>query len=142
MIRRRRLFTGVVVTASAGLALAGWGVLEGRAESQAFEPMNGSFRSVARRTTGTVRVVRAQNGERRLILKEFSTRYAPELYLYLVEPNADDDSDGTNLGLLRETYGNQEYAIPGDVKLTADSKIVVWCDACQVLHGQATLSPS
>ncbi len=144
MTRRHRLVAGLIVTALLGLALSGWAVLDGRAESQPFEPMTGSFESVARRTTGTVKIVRLENGERQLVLEEFTTRYAPELYLYVVPTDGEDaaEADGTELAELRETYGNQKYAIPGDVELAADSRIVLWCDACQVVFGQATLIPS
>lgn len=143
---RPRLLVAVVAAGILAASLLGWAVFEGRAGTgpAAFEPLAGQFTSLSRETTGTVRVVKLANGQRRLVFKGFKTHIAPELYVYLVPgtTRGGDISGGTNLGRLRTTADSEPYTIPADAEATTDASVVVWCEACKIPHGQAALDPS
>jgi hypothetical protein len=111
------------------------------------EPVNverasGAFRSVAHETSGEAAVVELAEGGRVLTLTGLKTDNGPDLRVYLVPGGSDADGSvdgGVDLGKLKGNIGDQQYEIPDDVRLGADTAVVIWCRAFTVAFGVADL---
>ncbi len=100
----------------------------------------GSFVSLAHSTEGTARVVEP-GGSRVLTLTEFRTDPGPDLYVYVVpRAGAEDVEGGTRIARLKGNVGNQQYALPDDLRLAGDATVLVWCRAFSVAFGAASLA--
>ena len=51
-----------------------------------------------------------------------------------------DDGRYLELGSLKGTDGNQNYAIPADADLAGLSSVVIWCDRFNVAFGSAAVT--
>jgi hypothetical protein len=88
-----------------------------------------------------VRIGRDADGRLVLRVEEFSVTNGPDLFVVL-SPEADGYADGSlNLGGLKATDGNFNYAIPEGTDLAQYRSAVVWCRSFNVTFAYATLVP-
>ncbi len=119
---------------------------ESRPEPQPIELSRGEFITQEHGTTGTARVVELADGSRILRLENFSTSNGPDLHVWLSDQAAGGDwfkyagGRSVQLGALKATDGNHNYAIPADVDLTGLTSAVIWCVRFDVAFGSAPLS--
>ena len=99
----------------------------------------GDFTRLAHPTRGTATVVELSNGSRRLLLRDFSTRLAPDLFVYVVPGSSYGEriSQGTKVSRLRFAVGNQAYDLPEKTPLKGT--VVIWCALCSSAWGRAEL---
>ncbi|GAB2658608.1 DM13 domain-containing protein [Kribbella swartbergensis] len=99
-------------------------------------------------TTGTVAVLRLPDGSRILRLENLDTSDGPDLKVWLSDAkvvpgrpgwHVFDDGEYHNLGDLKGNHGNQNYAIPQNLKLDAFRSVTIWCDRFNVSFGAAEL---
>ena len=98
---------------------------------------SGSFTGNANYTvSGTAEVVN-DNGQKRLVLKGFSSSGGPDLKVYL----ATTRQAGTfiSLGNLKSTSGQQVYDITGMPDFAQYKFALIWCQQFSVLFGAAEL---
>lgn len=93
----------------------------------------GRFRSLAHEGSGKALLLELADGSRYLRFEDFEVENGPDLRVYLStapSESADDgvfDEDYVDLGALKGNVGNQNYRVPGDVKLDRYKSAVVWC---------------
>lgn len=88
--------------------------------------LTGAVRPQSHSASGTARVVALTAGGRRLTLSDgFEIDPGPQVRVYL----ATDAAAGTfkDIGALKGTKGNQQYAIPAGVDLARYDTVVFWC---------------
>lgn len=102
------------------------------------ELLRGRFRSGEHATRGTASVVRLPDGRRFLTLASFSTSPGPDLRVRLVPGDSHGAAGAVDLGALKGNRGNQQYRVPGDVRV-AGRTVVIWCRAFSVPFGSARL---
>ncbi|WP_328322570.1 DM13 domain-containing protein [Kribbella sp. NBC_00382] len=109
----------------------------------------GSFITHEHRTTGTASVLELPNGSRVLRLEALATSDGPDLEVWLSDAkvvegrpgwHVFDDGRYRSLGQLKGNQGNQNYAIPADVDLTALRSVSIWCNRFNVSFGAAALT--
>jgi len=108
---------------------------------------SGMFHSVAHETHGTASILRLDDGSRILRLTDFSTSNGPDVRVYLVAAN--DASDNATvkragfveLGKLKGTDGDQNYAVPADLDLSKYRAVTIWCKRFAVNFATAPLTP-
>lgn len=85
---------------------------------------------------GTAEVVN-DNGQKKLVLKGFSSSNGPDLKVYI----ATTRQAGTfiSLGNLKSTNGQQVYDITGMPDITQYKFALIWCQQFSVLFGSAEL---
>ena len=92
----------------------------------------GDFHQVAHKGEGRAAIIRKQNGERVLRLRNFRTADKMDLYVYLISaPDALENetvkrSEIYSLGALRSAEGEQEYFLPAEINLTKYGAVVIW----------------
>jgi hypothetical protein len=109
------------------------------------ELASGTFEPEAHSGSGRAAVVELAGGGRRLTFTEFETSNGPDLFVYLVAGDPQDEGDVEefkNLGGLKGNKGNQQYVVPDDVDIRRYSTAVVWCRAFTVLFTKARLERS
>jgi hypothetical protein len=147
---RNRLLIAVLAVA-VGAGIAGGIVLAGgdagTTEGPAGVLARGHFKSVSWGTHGTATIVRDASG--RLALRfdsSFTTRDAPELYVYLDqrEPGRQRASRGKNLllGPLANSFGGQHYDLPAAAEKMLGYTVEVYCAECDKTQGVAKLQPT
>jgi hypothetical protein len=104
----------------------------------------GTFRSHEHATTGSARVIAAVDGRRYLRFEDFETSNGPALKVYLSAAPADAPGDRfddrfADLGDLKGNIGDQNYAIPSNLRLDDYRSVVVWCKRFSVAFGAAAL---
>jgi electron transfer DM13 len=107
----------------------------------------GSFHSAARVTSGRATVYRQPNGSRVLTVSNFSTSSGPVLNVILLDGSriansqnfTPGDTDGRDLGELKATQGEQNYALPADVDLNRFNTVVIYSAGLHAIFGTATL---
>lgn len=102
----------------------------------------GGFESLAHPASGVASAIQLAKGGRVLTLTGFKVDNGPDLRVYLVAGAARKESDVDDfedLGALKGNKGDQQYAIPGDVKLERYSTVVIWCRAFSVAFARAPL---
>ena len=102
---------------------------------------SGAVRPESHSASGTARVVKLAAGGRKLTLSEgFEIDPGPQVRVYL----ATDAGGETfrDLGKLKGSKGNQQYAIPGDVSLSRYDTVVFWCVPFSVSLASAELKPA
>jgi hypothetical protein len=107
----------------------------------------GPFRSLEHATAGEAQLLELADGSRVLRLEDLATSNGPELWVMLSATPASEDGwsaydDGEHLLLepLRGNIGDQNYAIPKDVDLSAYASAVVWCKRFSVGFGAAPIA--
>ena len=109
------------------------------------ELTRGEFVTQEHGTSGTARVVELADGSRILRVEGFSTSNGPDLHVWLTDQAAGgdwfkyDDGRSVQLGELKATDGNHNYAIPADADLAGLTSVVVWCKRFGVAFGSAPL---
>jgi len=110
------------------------------------ELAKGAFVNGEHDTSGTARVLELPDGERILRLEGFSTSDGPDVRVWLTNTKAGSDwgafDDGrvVQLGELKATDGNHNYAIPAGADLEGLRSAVIWCDRFNVAFGSAPLT--
>jgi hypothetical protein len=130
---------------AAGLAA---GLLVGRAHSgnaltQASPQViaKGTFRAVTWNTSGTASLVREPSGDLRLLLsRDFTTKHAPELFVYLAKLQGQHRVYWKPLGALKSSRGAQQYAVSA-MPSTPGLQVAIYCGECNQINGLAPLSP-
>jgi hypothetical protein len=93
---------------------------------------------------GTARLIRDADGSHLLRLEDFSVTNGPDLFVVLsTDPRGSRSSAGSNdalnLGRLRATDGNINYAVPDGVDVSHVRSAVIYCRAFRVVFAVATL---
>jgi peptide methionine sulfoxide reductase msrA/msrB len=88
--------------------------------------------------TGTVSISKSENGETIVRLNDFETINGPDLFVYLATDK--EATDFVSLGKLKSTNGNQNYVVPGGVKIEDYAYVLVWCKRFGVLFNSADIS--
>jgi hypothetical protein len=88
------------------------------------------------KVSGIVKVI-DDNGTKSVRLENFSSSNGPDLKVYLSKDAS--ASSFINLGDLKSTSGNQNYAIPGMPVLPEYPYVLIWCQQFGVLFGAAEL---
>ncbi|MEM9855664.1 MAG: DM13 domain-containing protein [Pseudomonadota bacterium] len=109
---------------------------------------SGTFRDADRvhQGSGKAAFVRQPGGQIELQLTEFEVTNGPDLKVYLsahADPASSADVTGNewvSLGALKGNIGDQSYAIPAEIDVSAFSSVVIWCEAFGVLFAPAALS--
>ncbi|MEV4314933.1 DM13 domain-containing protein [Actinocrispum sp. NPDC049592] len=105
----------------------------------------GAFVSQEHKTTGQAAVLQLPDGSRVLRLSDLAGSDGPDLHVWLTDTPAGagwstyDDGRYIELGSLKATHGNQNYAIPADAALSGLHSVVIWCDRFNVAFGSAPL---
>lgn len=94
--------------------------------------------------SGRARLIRAADGSLVLRFEEFSIVNGPDVYVVLsTDPGRGRASavagDALNLGKIKATNGNVNYAIPAGTDLTPFRSVILYCRAFHVVMGAATL---
>ena len=90
---------------------------------------------------GEATIIRTPNGDLTLRFEQFSVTNGPDLFVYLVEdpkPGRAAVEAGLNLGRLKATDGNFNYAIPGGTDVSRFGSAVIWCRQFRVNFALAT----
>lgn len=118
---------------------------EGLTEEQ--EPMpnaakvtaRGTFRERVHQVSGTALLIE-RGGQKTLRFEDFDTLNGPDLHVYLASGLSDEDY--VDLGSLRATSGNVNYAVPAGTDTSKYTKVLIWCEPFSVLFGYAELGPA
>ena len=109
------------------------------------ELLQGTVRSGAHSASGRAAVVLTA-GKRVLTLRRFSIAPGPKVRVYLVPRGVRGDGDVRkdfkDLGVLKGSKGNQQYAIPGSVDLRRYRSVIFWCVPFTSTLARANLTPS
>ncbi|MFE9774768.1 DM13 domain-containing protein [Streptomyces sp. NPDC005931] len=101
------------------------------------------------RTTGTVRVLRLDDGSHVLRLEGLDTSNGPDLHVWLTDApviegkdgwHVFDDGEHVSLGRLKGNKGDQNYPLPSGVDPADFNSVTIWCDRFDVSFGAAELS--
>lgn len=88
--------------------------------------------------SGTAEVIEEPSGERVLTLTDLDVDPGPDVDV-LLSASPENIDDAVNLGGLKGSSGNQEYAIPGDTDLRGYPNVVLWCNPFTVRIAVAEL---
>ncbi len=88
--------------------------------------------------SGTARIIRDAEGQLFLRFEGFSVTNGPDLRVYLSTTDGYGNAP-LELGKLKATDGNQNYAIPAGVDVSAFRSAIIWCEPFRVLFAIATL---
>ncbi|MEA2220789.1 MAG: hypothetical protein QOJ35_3415 [Solirubrobacteraceae bacterium] len=95
------------------------------------ELLHGTVRSVGHEAAGKAAVVLTTDKRRLLTLRSFRIVPGPQVRVYLVPRGARSDGqipkDFKDLGRLKGSRGNQQYAVPNRVDLHRYTSVVFWC---------------
>jgi hypothetical protein len=109
------------------------------------ELLHGTVRSGAHSAGGRAAVV-LTSGTRVLTLRRFRIAPGPKVRVYLVpravKGDGDVRRDFEDLGALKGSKGNQQYAIPGRVDLRRYRSVIFWCVPFTTTLARANLTPS
>jgi hypothetical protein len=101
----------------------------------------GRFRSLAHPGEGRAQLIDVRGRGRFLTLTDFEVDNGPDLRVYLVRGQVDDESDVDDyedLGELKGNRGDQQYEVPRGAP-TANASVVIWCRAFSVAFASASL---
>ena len=108
----------------------------------------GEFRDAdaLHRGSGQALIYDLPGGSRLLRLEDFNVTNGPELHV-LLSQHPDpmrhshlEEAGFVDLGLLKGNRGNQNYEIPGDVDVSAQQSVVIYCYPFRVVFSVATLA--
>jgi len=97
-------------------------------------------------TSGTVQLVKLEDGSHKIILRGFATTDGPDLQVWLTDqpviPGVQgwrlfDDGKYVELGSLKGNKGTQVYDIPADVDPSKFRSVAIWCKRFAVSFGAA-----
>ncbi|GHE54836.1 DM13 domain-containing protein [Streptomyces capitiformicae] len=99
-------------------------------------------------TSGTVKLVRLDDGSHVVRLENLDTSNGPDLRVWLTDApvkegqagwHVFDDGEYVSLGKLKGNKGSQNYAIPDNVDPSRYTSVSIWCDRFDVSFGAAEL---
>ena len=99
-------------------------------------------------TSGTVKLVRLDDGSHVVRLENLDTSNGPDLRVWLTDApvregqagwHVFDDGEYVSLGKLKGNKGSQNYAVPHDVDPSRYTSVSIWCDRFDVSFGAAEL---
>ncbi|MEU0398147.1 DM13 domain-containing protein [Streptomyces sp. NPDC006208] len=99
-------------------------------------------------TSGTVKLLRLADGSYTLRLESLDTSNGPDLRVLLTDAPVKEGRDGwhvfddgkyVSLGKLKGNKGDQNYALPSDIKPADFTSVSIWCDRFDVSFGAAEL---
>ncbi len=99
-------------------------------------------------TSGTVKLVRLDDGSHVVRLENLDTNNGPDLRVWLTDApvkegragwHVFDDGEYVSLGKLKGNKGSQNYAVPNDVDPSRFTSVSIWCDRFDVSFGAAEL---
>lgn len=97
---------------------------------------SGVLVSSAHEVSGSVSVI-GGGGQRILRFENLDTVNGPDLFIYLATDTT--AGDFVNLGEIKATKGNVNYAIPAGTDLNKYDTVLIWCRAFRVLFSYAKL---
>lgn len=89
--------------------------------------------------SGTVRIIEA-DGTSYVRYENLKTINGPDLYVYLA--NDLEANDFVDLGRVKSTEGNANYAIPAEVDPSDYRYVLIWCKQFSVLFNAAEINPA
>lgn len=100
-----------------------------------------AFVSAEHETTGEVLLIRLADGSHLVRLMGFKTSDGPDLHVVLGTSDAGDIDvgDPLELGPLRATSGNLNYAVPAGTDVSTFRNIAIWCQRFDAVFGSAPL---
>ncbi|WP_144659922.1 DM13 domain-containing protein [Paenarthrobacter nicotinovorans] len=107
---------------------------------------SGMFQSQEHSTTGTAQVLKLPDGSHVLRLEGLASSDGPDVKVWLSSLEAGGDwykyrgGRYVDLGAVKATHGNQNYAIPAGTDITDLASVVLWCDRFSVAFGSAPLA--
>jgi len=137
-----KLFTSSTVSEAAPTPAASATAVPGAEPSVLAE---GSFVSQEHETSGVAKVIALTDGSRVLRLEGLATSDGPDVHVWLTDREAGgadgtyDDGRYVELGKLKATHGDQNYAVPAGAELAGLRSVVIWCDRFNVAFGSAPL---
>jgi hypothetical protein len=109
------------------------------------ELLHGTVRPAAHSANGRAAVV-LTGRKRVLTLRSFRISPGPKVHVYLVpravKGDGDVRRDFKDLGALKGSKGNQQYAIPGAVDLRRYTSVIFWCVPFTSILARANLTRS
>jgi len=96
----------------------------------------GEFMKHFHEVEGIAHIIKS-NGDLTLRFEDFETLNGPGLYIYLSSDLGDDDF--IDLGKIKATKGNVNYAVPPGTDLERYNKVLIWCRPFGVLFSYAEL---
>lgn len=109
----------------------------------------GSLISHEHTTSGTVRIIKQQDGVRVLTLEDLDTSNGPDVHVWLSAAHVVEGTGGWftsgsadhyDLGVIKGNQGNQVYEIPAHVDLSKYKSVDLWCVQFSVSFGAAELA--
>ncbi|UXM90199.1 DM13 domain-containing protein [Paenarthrobacter sp. JL.01a] len=106
----------------------------------------GMFGSQEHQTTGTAQLLKLPDGSHVLRLEDLASSDGPDVKVWLSSLEAGGDwykyrsGRYVDLGAVKATHGNQNYAIPAGTDLSGVASVVLWCDRFSVAFGSAPLA--
>ncbi|MFI8100633.1 DM13 domain-containing protein [Streptomyces sp. NPDC086023] len=109
----------------------------------------GAFISHEHATTGTVKIIRLEDGTHTLRLEGLDTSSGPDVRVWLSDAPVKegkagwrvfDDGRYVNLAPLKGNKGDQNYPLPANVDWAAYPSVSIWCDRFDVSFGAAALA--
>lgn len=98
---------------------------------------SGSFVSSAHSSSGTVKIIRNDDGKVFMAFENFKTDNGPDLRIWI----SPDNSAGTyvEIGPLAAVSGNFFYELTASVNYITNNHVLIWCEDFSVLFGYAVL---
>ncbi len=107
---------------------------------------SGTFQSQEHETTGTAHLVKLADGSHLLRLENLASSDGPDVKVWLSSLEAGGDwfkyrsGRYVDLGAIKATHGNHNYAIPAGTDVAGLTSVVLWCDRFSVAFGSAPLT--
>ena len=107
---------------------------------------SGPFQSQEHPTSGTASLVLLPDGSYVVRLENLASSDGPDVKVWLSDREAGGDwfkyrsGRFLDLGPVKATHGNQNYAVPPGTDLGGLSTVVLWCDRFSVAFGSAALA--
>jgi hypothetical protein len=106
----------------------------------------GPFQSQEHPTSGSASLVQLPDGSYVVRLENLASSDGPDVKVWLSDLEAGGDwfkyrsGRFLDLGPVKATHGNQNYAVPPGTDLTGLGTVVLWCDRFSVAFGSAALA--
>jgi hypothetical protein len=105
----------------------------------------GAFQSQEHPTSGTAALLTLPDGSQVVRLENLASSDGPDVKIWLSDQTAGGDwfkyrsGRYLDLGPIKATHGNQNYAVPPGTDLRGLGTVVLWCDRFSVAFGSAAL---
>lgn len=106
----------------------------------------GGFQSQEHATSGTATLLQLPDGSQIIRLENLASSDGPDVKVWLSSQDAGGDwfkyrsGRYLDLGPIKATHGNQNYAVPAGADLQGLRTVVLWCDRFSVAFGSAQLA--